>query len=200
MKTLQSQEFKKLQTKILFLNEQKTYRVKTISSTMDFARHKADNNEECVVWAETQTSGRGRLENKWISPEGGLWCSIVWAESSPEILNYLFFLVASCACEVLNLYGVKTKIKLPNDIYYKDKKIGGILIEKKGGFVILGLGINVNNRISHIQPEAISYYEITGKTVNIKEILVNILKTLQSYKERFSQEKDIFLKKWSEIL
>ncbi len=167
---------------------------------MDFAKNKMDMNEECIVLADMQTSGRGKLGKDWISPEGGLWCSIAWIELNTEVLNHLFFIIGSAVCEVLSLYGVKAKIKLPNDIYYNNKKIGGILIEKKAQFVIIGIGVNINNKINHIQPNAVSYYEITGKTINIKEFLGNMLTTLLFYKKDFPQEKNIFFEKWSEIL
>jgi BirA family biotin operon repressor/biotin-[acetyl-CoA-carboxylase] ligase len=200
MNTLQLQESRKLPVKIYLLKNQKIYWFKNISSTMDFAKQKAKEKEECVVISESQTSGRGKLEKKWISPEGGLWCSIVWAEDSAEILNNLFFLVASAIYDVLKSYGIKTKIKLPNDIYYKDKKIAGILIEKKGIYVILGIGMNINNKISDAIPEAISYYEITNKTISIEKVLENMLNILLYYRKKFPEEKENFLKKWSEIL
>ena len=83
-----------------------------------------------------------------------------------------------------NLYGIKTKIKLPNDVLAYDgkdfKKISGILIETSAGidghldWIALGIGIDTNNIPSKNFP-AVSLKQIIGKQVNNEELLRNFL-------------------------
>jgi BirA family biotin operon repressor/biotin-[acetyl-CoA-carboxylase] ligase len=104
-----------------------------------------------VVLAESQTSGRGRRGQKWISPFGrNLYLSLGWKfESGMSDLGCLPLLVALSACDALENVGVRGhKIKWPNDILLNRKKLGGCLVEVQGDvngpcYAVMGVGLNV---------------------------------------------------------
>lgn len=102
-----------------------------------------------VITADRQTKGRGKRGNLWHSPEGGLYCSIIL---KPNIMTKditLFEKIVGIAVleTITNLVPQKTRIKAPNDILIKGKKVAGILIEAKGrkykpAYLVIGIGIN----------------------------------------------------------
>ncbi|AFK21765.1 biotin--[acetyl-CoA-carboxylase] ligase [Pyrococcus sp. ST04] len=116
-----------------------------ISSTNDVA--KSEKFEEgTVIVADVQISGHGRLNRKWESPRGGLWLSVILQPNvSMEDLPKITFLGAVAVVRTLEEFSVPARIKWPNDVLVDFKKIAGILVEKKGKRVILGIGLNVNN-------------------------------------------------------
>jgi BirA family biotin operon repressor/biotin-[acetyl-CoA-carboxylase] ligase len=108
--------------------------------------------EGAVVFAESQTKGRGRLGRKWISPaRKGLWFSILLRpDMRPQETTQLTVASATALRRAVQLEtGLKTEIKWPNDILAGGKKVAGILTElsaelDKVRHVILGIGIDVN--------------------------------------------------------
>ncbi|MBM3708196.1 MAG: biotin--[acetyl-CoA-carboxylase] ligase [Actinobacteria bacterium] len=160
-----------------------------IDSTNDYAAklikdkktvNTASDINGTVIISETQTKGKGRFDKIWISPQGGLWFSIIL---KPQIesndLSKITLVGAASIVEVLiNEYfeGMQCKdlnIKWPNDIYYKDKKLAGILAESEKindkFYLILGIGLNVNCSIKN---------NSSGNMENIKAIsLKDILET-----------------------
>lgn len=101
----------------------------------------------CAVVADAQTEGRGRQGNTWISePGAGLWMSV--ALPAPNLLPGIVLQRAMAkVAECLKDCGVELGLKWPNDLVaYKDKqlvKLGGIIGEKAGERLILGLGMNL---------------------------------------------------------
>lgn len=98
------------------------------------------------VWlrAIEQTAGRGRLGRAWVSPPGNLHASTIVrlraADPSPATLA----MVASVALdEVLRAYGAEAWIKWPNDLFIGDAKLTGILLERAGDAVVVGMGVNL---------------------------------------------------------
>lgn len=117
-----------------------------------------------VLIAEEQSKGRGRRNNIWHSSMGeSLTFSFIIDDkiTIPEIL--------SLCCGVGIVNGIKEFTKLecslkwPNDIMFNDCKVGGILIEKKRNFLIVGIGINVNEDELNL--------EINNKAISLKKIL-----------------------------
>ncbi len=124
-----------------------------LASTNDMAKELAmrGTREGTVVVVETQTSGRGRLKRKWISPQGGLWLSIILRPRIQSKHAPKLTLMASVAVAktLSKLFPLKVEIKWPNDILINHKKVCGILTEAKTkgealNFVIVGIGINAN--------------------------------------------------------
>ncbi len=124
----------------------------TIDSTNNFAKEHAPlpGGGITVVCAETQTAGRGQRENGFFSGgTGGLFCSIVCA--MPAIYDHFTFnrALSLAICDALR--GISPdapiSIKWPNDIYWGDRKVCGILLEtipSRPGYLVLGFGVNVN--------------------------------------------------------
>lgn len=125
------------------------FHFKSLTSTQDKAKDFAKKGlSDIVVVADTQTKGRGRFGRKWHSDNGGLWISILLKPNNMKNLQYLTFAAAIAVFKsIIELTGIKTSIKWPNDLLYKDKKLCGILTEGvfgKESYVIVGIGLNVN--------------------------------------------------------
>jgi BirA family biotin operon repressor/biotin-[acetyl-CoA-carboxylase] ligase len=146
--------------------------------------------EGVVVFAESQTKGRGRLGRKWISPaHKGLWFSILLRpDLRPQEATQLTVASATALRRAIeNETGLKPEIKWPNDILLRGKKVAGILTElsaelDKVRYVILGIGIDVNLDANEFPAElkktATSLKIETGETVARAELAVAILREL----------------------
>ncbi|MFO7753500.1 MAG: biotin--[acetyl-CoA-carboxylase] ligase [Desulfobacteraceae bacterium] len=102
------------------------------------------------VLAEIQTEGRGRMRKEWIASCGNLNVSfalpddIMEKNGWPE--NLIPLLIGCGISEALAGEGIETGIKWPNDIVFREKKLGGILVEKKRDVYIVGVGLNIKER------------------------------------------------------
>ena len=146
--------------------------------------------EGVVVFAESQTKGRGRLGRKWISPERkGLWFSILLRpELRPQGTTQLTVASATALRRAIESEtGLKPEIKWPNDILIGGKKVAGILTElsaelDKVKHVILGIGVDVNLDAGELPAElkktATSLKIETGKMISRAELAVAILREL----------------------
>lgn len=127
----------------------------TIGSTNDEAKSLACSGvgEGTLVWALTQTSGRGRRGREWASPAGNLYTSLVLRPACPlDRAAQLGFVAALAIGDALaallpGLAGLGCK--WPNDVLVGSRKIAGILLESEIGqdgnlaFLIVGVGINL---------------------------------------------------------
>lgn len=95
--------------------------------------------------AETQTGGRGRLDRVWESPSGNLYCStLVRLRPGDPIAPTLALVAAVAVWQVVEaMLPGRAQIKWPNDILIGPAKLSGMLLERTGDAVILGIGINV---------------------------------------------------------
>ncbi len=101
--------------------------------------------------AEMQTEGRGRRGRRWVTPFGaGLALSMSWSfEHAPKDLSALSLAAGVGVARALSRLGARgVRLKWPNDIWFQDRKMGGILAEvraESGGpaFVVVGLGLNL---------------------------------------------------------
>ena len=164
------------------------------TSTQDVAKETAELFKEdgVLIVSKTQTAGRGRFERQWESKEGGLYFSIILRPNKKTMpLETLSIKAGRAVAQThKDIYGIKTKIKLPNDVLAYDgenfKKITGILIETSAGidghldWLALGIGIDTNNIPSKKIP-AVSVKQITKKAVD-NEVL------LQKFLEHFAKE------------
>lgn len=101
-----------------------------------------------AILANSQNKGKGSRGNVWASQKGNLYLSFALEISSlptdlPQSSASIYF--AYIMKEYLALKGSEIWLKWPNDLYIKDKKIGGIITSKIGEFYICGIGINLNN-------------------------------------------------------
>lgn len=153
--------------------------------------------EFTTVCARFQTAGKGQRGNNWESEKDqNLLFSIVLYPTFLEARQQFILsqIVSLAIKEELNNWSNDFSIKWPNDIYYQDKKICGILIENdlNGihiGRCICGIGLNINqNRFYSDAPNPISLKQITGKEENCNNILHHILERLQHYYQELSTE------------
>ena len=146
-----------------------------------------------VVWAEYQTAGRGCGTNQWESERGkNLTFSIlIHPKDLPATQQFHISMAISLAiCEAIGQYIGDVSIKWPNDIYWRNGKIGGILIENtlKGNIImesIIGIGLNVNQRVFKSDaPNPVSMWQIceheTDREALLKEILEAFERILDS--------------------
>lgn len=163
------------------------------TSTNDIARELVEMGAEdgTVVVSETQTSGRGRLNRKWISPFGGLWFSIILKPRlSPSDASKLTFAAGLAVAKTLNeLYDLEACTKWPNDVLVNRKKICGVLAEmstsaETAKFVILGVGVNANFEAQTL-PEQLWENVTSLKTelkrnINLEHLFRMLLENLES--------------------
>lgn len=163
----------------------KAFFLPSCHSTNEMASALMNNNQPLngtVVYADFQSRGKGQRGNSWESEEGkNILLSIILDTSFIEPVNFFDLTVMTSLAirDILAEYiqeGVK--IKWPNDLYYGDNKIGGILIENylKQNTIewcILGVGLNINQE-KFKDPKAISLSNICNQQFD-REELVNML-------------------------
>lgn len=102
-----------------------------------------------VVLAEQQTAGRGRQGRSWLSPRGNVFLSVLLRPALPAHYLTLVPLAAGVAvCEALGEAGLEARLKWPNDLLVRGRKLAGVLAEASSGSggleaVVLGVGVNV---------------------------------------------------------
>ena len=142
-----------------------------------------------TVRAITQTAGRGQRGNTWEAEPGkNLTFSILLRPGG--LLPRHHFLVSEAiaiatASFLSTLAGDGIKIKWPNDIYYEDRKIAGILIENVLGVsgqilhTVAGIGININQTVfSDAVPNPISVANIIGSELDLEVLMPRIVKSI----------------------
>jgi BirA family biotin operon repressor/biotin-[acetyl-CoA-carboxylase] ligase len=146
--------------------------------------------EGAVVFAESQTKGRGRLGRKWISPgRKGLWFSILLRpDLRPQETTQLTVASATALRRAIQSEtGLNPEIKWPNDILIGGKKVAGILTElnaelDKVRYVILGIGVDVNFAGNEFPAElkrtATSLKIETGETISRATLATAVLREL----------------------
>jgi len=161
-----------------------------LASTMDLAMQlgiQAAANGTLVL-AEAQTKGRGRLSRSWFSPKyKGIYLSLVLRPKiSPSAAPMLTLLSAVSICEAIKkIVGLDAQIKWPNDVFICNKKIAGILTEMnaevdKVNFVVIGIGLNVNNDRKSLIAQATSLKEQAGQPLSRILILQELLRRIEN--------------------
>ena len=133
-----------------------------------------------VVLADFQTTGRGQAQSSWESEAGqNLTFSILLRPRGITVNNPFIIseMVSLSVKYTLDKYMADVSVKWPNDIYYKDSKIAGILIENtiSQGFInksIIGIGLNINQTEFHsAAPNPVSMSLATGRTLDRMKIM-----------------------------
>ena len=153
--------------------------------------------ELTTVTAEFQTAGKGQRGNTWEAEEGKnlLFSFVLYPSFLEARRQFILSQIVSLAIkEELSRWSDEITIKWPNDIYWKDKKICGILIENdlSGHHIrrsIAGIGININQEVFNSDaPNPVSLKQITGKEHDRYEILAHILRRVQIYYNSLQME------------
>lgn len=145
--------------------------------------------------AKSQINGRGRLSREWISKKNdGIYMSVLFNTNfKTDNIPFLSVIAGLSVCKAINNFtDNKSFIKWPNDIIINNKKVCGILLESKIyssnlSSIILGIGINVNNKYfdKTIESKATSIFWETGKNIEFKEIISSVLNYFSFYYNNF---------------
>ncbi len=187
----------------------KIYYYDSVSSTMDTALKLGIEGacEGTVVLAESQVKGRGRLGRIWVSHKyKGIYLSLILRPKIlPNETAILTLLSAVSICEAIKeKAGLEAKIKWPNDILLHNHKLGGILTELQAEmdevhFVVIGIGLNVNNDKKSLPDNATSLKEHKKENINRVELLQEILRRLEANYFLFQKKKAAaIIEKWDE--
>jgi BirA family transcriptional regulator, biotin operon repressor / biotin---[acetyl-CoA-carboxylase] ligase len=178
--------------KTLFTGHQLVF-LSQCDSTNHIAQDLVNKNkatEGCVIITGCQTQGRGQRGNTWeAEPNQNVTLSVVFKPGFLAV-HQQFYLNICTSLAVLDLvqaffpeHATDFKVKWPNDIYYGNRKLGGILIENtiRGQVIqhcILGIGLNIN-QVSFTQAGPVSFSLITGKQYGLRGVVEGLLEKLE---------------------
>ncbi|MFD2246060.1 biotin--[acetyl-CoA-carboxylase] ligase [Pontibacter ruber] len=173
----------------LFMGQQ-LYFLPVCESTNSEAQQLLNKNkatEGCVVLTDEQTKGRGQRGNVWeAAPHRNITMSVIL---SPTFLAtrqqfYLNMAISLAVLDLLREYGAEqAQVKWPNDLYFEDKKLGGILIENTINsyhlqHAIVGIGLNIN-QLHFSVLTATSLASITGVQYELPVLVARLLELLE---------------------
>jgi BirA family biotin operon repressor/biotin-[acetyl-CoA-carboxylase] ligase len=191
---------------------QKIFRYDSVASTNERLKELAQDGFEpgTVVIGGIQTAGRGRLDRSWESPKGGLWLSVLM-DATPVFHDNKFGIIpltASCAVarSITALTELEGRVKWPNDVLINGRKTCGILgeiINLDKGLAIIGIGINVNNKVREgyeFSQVSTSISEELGKEVNLEELELVLLGELDRKAKKIADgNPDDILTEWRSL-
>jgi BirA family biotin operon repressor/biotin-[acetyl-CoA-carboxylase] ligase len=152
---------------------------KVLDSTNVKALHLMAENKiagPTAIISESQTQGRGQLQTKWhSSPNLNLTFTLALPKLSVAVNDQFKLNKAVCLAilQSLDEYTSELKIKWPNDIYWEQKKLAGVLIENQIQGVkikssVIGIGLNVNEKVWAADiPNPVSLSQITGQEIDL---------------------------------
>ena len=165
-------------------------RLPTTPSTQTVARALADEGapDGTLVWALSQTSGRGRMGRRWRSGPGGLYMSwLIRPRFEPQRLADFSLACGEAAASALAEFGARTAVKPPNDVLAecpdgRFRKLCGILCEASGDssrlhWLVVGVGVNVDN--DPPLRRATSLRALTGRKTGVEPVLRALLRRLE---------------------
>lgn len=162
---------------------------------------------DCCL-AERQTRGRGRRGREWVSPyAGALYLSMYWRlDGGIAQAGGLSLVVGVLLVEALESLGIAgVSVKWPNDLYYGESKLAGILVEMRGQYgepadMVIGCGINVNlglGAASRIDRQWTDLHQIYGAQVDRNLLAREVIGHLHRGLRQFEQQGlTPFLERW----
>ena len=175
-----------------------------LESTNIIAKEKASLKKEkiaegTIIIAEKQVGGKGRLGREWFSPPGGIWLSIIlYPQLSPSYIPRITLMTAVAVVKTIEKVSrIKARIKWPNDILIKGKKLCGILTEMNAeldliNWVVVGIGVNANINQEEfpedIRDNSISLKEVLGKEISRVKLIQIFLKEFEKYYEKLKRK------------
>ncbi len=185
-----------------------------VDSTNNYAMAQAQNGaaKHGEAWfAHRQTHGKGSRGKSWNSSVGeNIILSVLLQPGNDLFPSQSFYLTAAVAFACLDFvkhYAVdNVSIKWPNDIYWRDRKTAGILIENhfRGNnwqWSVVGIGININQTVfDKALPNPVSLKQITGKTYNVVEAAKELCDYLQKRYEMLLSDKPAILSDYNDVL
>jgi BirA family biotin operon repressor/biotin-[acetyl-CoA-carboxylase] ligase len=153
-----------------------------IDSTQNYLRTSNPKSGDLIT-AEYQSAGRGRLDRSFVATKSTALLFSFYVEPKIKIeeLGFLPLLVGFSVAQTINELTQSQDFfcKWPNDILYKDLKIAGVLAEKFGAGVIVGVGINVSTTADQLPvAHASSIFLVTERILDRNLLLAKILRNL----------------------
>ena len=175
------------------IEKHKIIHLKKADSTNNYAQKLLDDTPEnicnTVVYTDYQSKGRGAYQNFWESENAkNLLCSIIFCPNIEAKNQFTISKIVSLSLiSYLKHHQISAKIKWPNDIFVKNKKIAGILIENSiiGSKIknsIIGVGLNINQTSFSESLKATSILLESNKELNIKNELLIFLNYFNEWK------------------
>jgi BirA family biotin operon repressor/biotin-[acetyl-CoA-carboxylase] ligase len=183
----------------------------TVDSTNNYLLKKIEYPDNYAVFAEQQTAGRGQFNRTWVSNLGkNIYLSLLWHLSNPiNQLAGLTIVIGIAVVKALEAYGLKNiQLKWPNDIIYKGKKLGGILLESRSVHgkiqkTVIGIGLNLYNPVipEQVIDETItSIYSLQNFPPHRNRLAALILKSLlQTLTEFEAKGLAYFMMDWQRL-
>jgi BirA family transcriptional regulator, biotin operon repressor / biotin---[acetyl-CoA-carboxylase] ligase len=191
---------------------------RNLSSTQEYARRWIATNgilrsKGFVIISDSQRKGIGRNGNKWVSPRGGIWLSVILSSALHPSNCILFSYCASLAVSeaITACTGLNSKLKWPNDILIEGKKVSGILVDASINSdaiedIIVGIGVNANVKPERIETNlkdqtypVTSLQEKLGLSCDTLDLTRCILQSLDKhYMSMETQNSNSILDKWKE--
>lgn len=162
----------------------------TGSTNSDLAGRAASLAEGAVLVAEEQTAGRGRLDRAWTAPaRSGLFFSVYLTPGAVPVRRWGWLpLLAGVAAAtgLARAAGVDTALKWPNDLLVtvggQERKTGGILAERAGDGVVIGIGLNVSLRADELPAPTAASLALAGAVSTDRETLLRgVLRSLEQW-------------------
>jgi len=164
----------------------------TIDSTNSYLLEHGECGEICI--SNEQSAGRGRRGNAWVSPDSGnLYFSLCWCfDKTPKFWSLLGLVVGIAIAETLEDIGLNGHgIKWPNDIFWQQRKMGGILLEtiNQTGKVVIGIGLNL--QLSKKQQMQIDQAVVSldkamqGQSFSKEDLVIVLINKLHYHLENF---------------
>jgi len=154
--------------------------------------------EGFILYTDFQKAGKGQIGNTWESKarKNLLFSMVMYPKHIPIDEQFVISQFVSLAIKkTLDNYIDDVCVKWPNDIYWNDKKLGGILIEnslqgKEIKATVVGIGLNINQKnFESDAPNPVSIFQILGKTVRRKKILIEIQQNILEMYNQLDFEK-----------
>lgn len=180
------------------------------ASTNDTAKNTCQNSAFGAVISARQTGGKGRRGRVFTSPEGGVYLSF-YHKPIKNITPYdavkTVVTAAVAAADTFSDFGIEPGIKWANDIFFRDKKLCGILCEmvcesERAAFVVQGVGINVNTAFkgTALEDIACSMNEAAGKKFRRAEVCAHLIKNIilrnaQLYSGKYAEVLEVYRSK-----
>jgi BirA family biotin operon repressor/biotin-[acetyl-CoA-carboxylase] ligase len=186
----------------------------SVDSTNNYAMAKAHAGlakHGDAFFAHAQTNGKGQRGKLWQTGQAENIAISIVIDPEPLVQQQQFYLsiaIALACYDFFNKYaGDETKIKWPNDLYWRDRKAGGVLIEtairgKDWKWAIAGIGININQpKFSDELKNPVSLKQITGKSFDVVELARELhLCVMKRAGEINKTCFDVLLKEYNQLL
>ncbi len=154
--------------------------------------------DDMAVWADYQTAGKGQGQNSWESERGKNLTFSVLMHPKGMMANRQFDISMQVSVAILETLGQRIgdlSIKWPNDIYWRNAKIAGILIENSlaGNTIrdtIIGVGLNVNQRTFRSDaPNPVSLWQICEEETDREQLLTEILTNIRRWEGKDARQR-----------